>query len=259
MALRPNVARLRDMLLKSKAVDEFQMKAAMGRLEQWGGRLTGIIVDMGFMDDETMVKTLSEAMHLQVAHLGMVTKDAQLLAKLDAAYCQEHGIFPIGLQNRVITIAMSDPTEVDAIDYVQSKVGARVQIVVAAESEIRAAIAKHYRGQDVPATSRNTGNHRAREAHIESTKGSIFELDTTEPPKPGEAPSAPAAATPSQAWLKKAPSANTMLDDFLDDGDESSDLSPDELKRLDTARENQTKAAAILRTIQSLLTEKGYL
>ncbi len=257
MALRPNVARLRDMLLKAKVVDEFQMKAAMGRLEQWGGRLTGIIVDMGFMDDETMVKTLSEAMHLQVAHLGMVTKDAQLLSKLDAAYCQEHGIFPIGMQNRVITVAMSDPTEVDAIDYVQSKVGARVQIVVAAESEIRAAIARHYRGQEVPATSRNTATNRARDAHIESTKGQIFELDMTAPPKPGEAP-APSAA-PSQTWMKKAPSANTMLDDFLDEGADSYDLSPDELKRLETARENQAKAAAILRAVQSLLAEKGYL
>ena len=259
MALRPNVARLRDMLLKSKAVDEFQMKAAMGRLEQWGGRLTGILVDMGFMDDETMVKTLSEAMHLQVAHLGMVVKDAQLLSKIDAAYCQEHGIFPIGMQNRVITVAMSDPTEVDAIDYVQSKVGARVQIVVAAESEIRAAIAKHYRGQEVPATSRNTSTNRAREAHIESTKGQVFELDMREPPKPGEAAASPAPA-PSQAWMKKAPSANTMLDDFLDEGDApSSELSPEELKRLDTARENQAKAAAILRALQSLLTEKGFL
>ena len=256
MALRPNVARLRDMLLKSKAVDEFQMKAAMGRLEQWGGRLTGIIVDMGFVDDETMVKTLSESMRLPVAHLGMVVKDAQLLSKLDAAYCQEHGVFPVSMQNRVVTLAMSDPTEVDAIDYVQSTIGARVQVVVAAESEIRAAIAKHYRGQDVPATSRHGAMNRAREAHIEATKGQVFELDTTTPPKPGDAPAAPA---PAPTFSRKSPSANTMLDDFLDDGASGSDLSPEELKRLETARENQLKAGAILRALQSLLTEKGYL
>lgn len=253
MALRPNVARLRDMLLKSKSVDEFQMKAAMGRLEQWGGRLTGIIVDMGFMDDEAMVKTLSESMRLPVAHLGMVVKDSQLLNKLDAAYCQEHGVFPVSMQNRVVTLAMSDPTEVDAIDYVQSKMGARVQVVVAAESEIRAAIAKHYRGQDVPATNRHTGANRAREAHIEATKGQVFELDTSAPPKPVDAP------TPAPAFSRKSPSANTMLDDFLEDGASSYDLSPEELKRLETARDNQLKAGAILRALQSLLTEKGYL
>ena len=79
------------------------MNAAVGGLEQWGGRPTGILVDMGFIDDEKMSKALSEAMHLQIAHMGMVTKDAQLLAKLDAAYCQEHGVFPVSMQNRVVT------------------------------------------------------------------------------------------------------------------------------------------------------------
>jgi hypothetical protein len=46
MALRPNVAKLKDVLLKSGLVDEFQMRSAMGRLEQWGGRLTGVIVEI---------------------------------------------------------------------------------------------------------------------------------------------------------------------------------------------------------------------
>lgn len=253
MALRPNVAKLRDLLLKVQVVDEFQMRAAMGRLEQWGGRLTGVIVDMGFTDDETMVQALSAALRLPVAHLGMVPKDAALLAKVDAAFCDEHGLFPVSLQNRVATIAVSDPTELDTIDLLQSKLGARVQIVIAPESEIRAAIAKHYRGQSVPATRKT--NNRAREAHIEATKGEVFELDTREPPKPGEA-----AASKGEAWLKKAPSANTMLDDFLDGEEESADgLNPDELKRLETARENQLKANAILRALQALLTEKGYL
>ncbi len=115
-------------------------------------------------------------------------------------------------------------------------------------------IAKHYRGQDVPATSRHGAMNRAREAHIEATKGQVFELDTTTPPKPGESP-----APPAPTFSRKSPSANTMLDDFLDDGARSADLSPEELKRLETARENQLKAGAILRALQSLLTEKGYL
>ncbi len=258
MALRPNVAKLKDLLLKAKVVDEFQMRAAMGRLEQWGGRLTGVIVDMGFTDDETMVQALSTALRLPVAHLGMVPRDSVLLAKVDAAFCDEHGMFPVSLQNRVATIAVSDPTELDTIDALQSRLGARVQLVVAPESEIRAAIAKHYRGEVIPATRKT--NNRAREAHIESTKGQVFELDTSPPPRPGNGDEGFSGA--SEEWLKKAPSANTMLDDFLDEGSDTpkeDGLNPDELKRLEVVRENQLKAAAILRTLQSLLAEKGYV
>lgn len=252
MALRPNVAKLRDLLLKAKVVDEFQMRAAMGRLEQWGGRLTGVIVDMGFTDDETMVQALSQALRLPVAHLGMVPKDSILLGKVDPAFCDEHAIFPVSLRDRVATIAVSDPTELDTIDALQARLGARVQMVVAPEAEIRAAINKHYRNQAIPAVRKT--NHRAREAHIEATKGELFELDDRAPPKPGD-------AGPSEAWMKKAPSANTMLDDFLDEdeGPTNDGLNAEELKRLDAARENQAKANAILRALQSLLTEKGYI
>ncbi len=257
MALRPNVARLRDLLLKSKLVDEFQMRAAMGRLEQWGGRLTGIIVDLGFVDDEAMVQALSQAMRIPVMHLGMVVKDQALLSKVDPVWCQEHGVFPVSLQNRVVTLAMSDPTEVDAVDYVQQRVGARVQVVVAPEGEIRAAIAKHYYGQSVPATRRPPTS--AKDAHIESTRGEVFELDTSSPPKPGEGPTA--APNASDGWLGRAPSANTLLDDFLDDApaEKADGLSAEELKRLESAVANQAKTGAILQALNTLLREKGYL
>lgn len=253
MALRSNVAKLKDLFLKAKVVDEFQMRAAMGRLEQWGGRLTGVVVEMGFTDDETVVNVLSAALRLPVAHLGMVTKDGALMAKLDAAFCDEHCVFPVSLKDRVATVAMSDPTELDTVDLIASRLNARVQVVVSPESEIKAAIAKHYRGQTLPA-ARKTDN-RAREAHIEATKGEVFELDQSAPPKPGE------AQAPSRAWMNKPPSANTMLDEFLDEDEapKTDGFTPEEIKRIEAAVVNQKKTTAILVALRALLTEKGYL
>ncbi|MBL8916173.1 MAG: general secretion pathway protein GspE [Archangium sp.] len=250
MALRPNVAKLRDLLLKAKVVDEFQMRAGMGRLEQWGGRLSGVLVEMGFCDDETMVNALSQALRVPVAHLGMVPKDPAMLAKVDVAFCEEHGVFPVSLQNRVATVAMSDPTELDTVDLLSNKLNARVQVVVSPESEIKIAIAKHYRGVAPPATRKK--DNRARDAHIEATKGEVFELDASPPPKPGEAP------TSSRAWMNKSPSANTMLDEFFEEEPKTEGFSAEELKRVQAAVENQKKTTAILTALQSLLAEKGY-
>ncbi len=252
MALRTNVGKLRDLLVKARVIDEFQARAAMGRLEQWGGRLTGVILDMGFCDDETMTTALSKALGLPVVHLGMVHKDSALLAKIDAAFCSEHGIFPVSLQGRVATIAVSDPTELDTIDALSSKLGARVQMQVASENEIRAAIAKHYHGSAGPAVRQD--KNRARDAHITATQGEVFELDTSSPPK--------TEASAAQAWMNRPPSANTLLDEFLDDGDgapKTNSFTPEELTRLEAARVNQAKAGAILKALQALLTEKGYL
>jgi hypothetical protein len=256
MALRPNVAKLKDVLLKSGIVDEFQMRAAMGRLEQWGGRLTGVIVEMGFVDDETLVQTLSQVLKVPVAHLGMVPRDGALLAKIDPEFCEEHGVFPISLQNRVAVIAVSDPTELDTVDTLSSKLGARVQMVIASEREINAAISKHYRGKVVSSSARSAVN-KARDAHIAATSGQVFELDMSPPPRPGEEPG---AGSPSLAWMNKAPSANTMLDEFFDEGaaPKAAGFSAEELKRLEIAVETQRKTTAILTALQMLLAEKGF-
>lgn len=259
MALRTNVGKLKDLLIKLKLIDEFQARAAMGRLEQWGGRLTGIIVDMGFVDDETLVNGLSKALGLPTVHLGMVQKDGALLAKVDAEFCKEHGIFPVSMSSRVATIAVSDPTELDTIDHLASRLGVRVQMAVAAESEIRAAIAKHYHGTSIPATR---DKNRARDAHISATSGAVFDLDTSSPSRPNEMPAQPQVSE-QQQWMQRPPSANTMLDEFFDEGDapakKPDGFSPEEITRIRAAHENQGKAAAILKALQALLTEKGYL
>jgi hypothetical protein len=273
MALRSNVARLRDMLLKARLVDELQMKAAMGRLQQWGGRLPGVLVDMGFCDDEKMVNTLAQLMRLPTMHLGMVQRDDSLLRKVGVEFCEEHGVFPVSLANRVATVAFSDPTEIDTIDALAARLNVRVQVVIASENEVRAAIAKHYRNQVLPAArakapqgedftpeptapDRVPGNPGAGLTSPRQQQEAVFEFDAEAPPSPREAAPSKAPA----GWLARPPSANTMLDDFLDDEPGKTDgLNAEELKRLEAAKANQAKAGAILRALQQLLAEKGYL
>lgn len=269
MALRPNVARLRDQLLRAKVIDELQMRSAIAHLEQWGGRLPTVLVEMGFCDEAELTNTLGEVLRLPTMHLGMVHHDKGALSKVSADFCDEHGVFPVSLQGRTATVAMADPTEVDTIDTLAAKLNARVQVVVAGETEIRNAINRHYRGlgpttqpnrartaftAEIPAAS----NSAPRAAPAPSVVGEDeIELDTSAPPEPGAA----AAAARTRDWMSRPPSANTMLDEFFDEGAEAKTdgFTPEELKRLEAARLNQEKTAAILRALQALLTEKGYL
>lgn len=268
MALRPNVTRLKDQLLKAKVVDELQMRSALAHLEQWGGRLPAVLVEMGFCDEEELTTKLGEILRLPTMHLGMVHHDKGALSKVEPEFCDEHGVFPVNLQGRTATVAMADPTAVDTIDLLAAKLNARVQVAVAGESEIRNAINKHYRGLAAAAQPNRARTAFTAEVPVASSSApraapppsvvgeDEIELDTSAPPEPGAAP-----AGPSRDWMNRPPSANTMLDEFFDEGAEAKTegFTPEELKRLEAARDNQLKTAAILRALQSLLTEKGYL
>jgi Type II secretion system (T2SS), protein E, N-terminal domain len=243
MAIKPNVARMRDVFLKSKLVDEMQMKAAMAQVEQWGGRLPKALVELGFLDEDTVTDILAKALRVPVAHLGMVQKDAAAMSRLDPEYCEMNAIFPMQLRERVLMLAMADPSEIDVADAVAARMGARLQVYLSSERQILTAINKHYRGQTTEQFE--TRPNLARKAVTSEFRPmeQQFTLDDSAPPSP---------SSPS--------SANSILDDMMDSrAPVVAGLTPDELSRLQVAKSTQEKTQAILGALQELLSAKGIM
>lgn len=244
-------------MLKAGLVDELQMRSALARMEQWGGRLPAVLVEMGFVDEEQLVEAIGRSLKMPVTHLGTVVKDPAALARVDVATCEQHAVFPVLLKDRTLHLAMCDPTELGVLDAISAKAGVRVVPQLASETEISTAIARHYKGQHVEPKSysmRKRVTHELPAADGGNLPESVFQLDLKEPPKPG-------ARAAVGGVGSRPPSANTLLDEIL--GDDASatqeGFTEAELVRLDACRLNQEKASTIIRALNELLTEKGYL
>lgn len=48
--------RLGEALLKAGLLDNFQLQSALGRQRQWGGRLGTALIELGFIDEGTLIK-----------------------------------------------------------------------------------------------------------------------------------------------------------------------------------------------------------
>lgn len=236
MASTRKAGRIQEIIARAGLVDELQVRSANAHLDKWGGFFAHVLVELGFVDEDAVMNAIATGLQMQVMHLGTVPKDPGALARLEPGYCEENLIFPISLRDRVLTLAMADPTQLRIIDEVKARYSARVQPMLASGNEILAAISRHYRNLDI----RLDGN-RARRAV------------TTEL---GGRPSAPGQVTSRMAALKGT-SANSMLNDML--GDDVGELSEAEMARLKTAAQTQEKAGQILRALRSLLEEKGTL
>ncbi len=225
--------RLAKILLKAQLIDDLQLRSAMARMGNWGGRLPKILAELGFADEDEMTAAIGKAIGHPVTTLGTVLKDTHALAKLDVKFCDEHTVFPVSLKDRVMSLAMVDPSELDVIDAVKVRSGTRVQPLLASETAIRNAIMRHYRGQEPKVVS-----NRARKAvtrEVSTNEDIKFEVDMAPPPKP--------RAVTQEALRKSAGSAFTGP----------------ELTKLEAARVNQSKTATILKAVEALLTEKGLL
>lgn len=211
-------------LIKARLIDELQLRSAAAHCEQWGMNLPRAIAELGFADEDAMLDVLAKSLRLPATHLGHVLKDNTALRALGVEFAEQHAVFPVSLKDRVLTLAMADPTDLAVVDEAGSLARARVNVVMAAESEIRSAIAKHFRGQE-PEPRRKTSS--VRQAPAAAAEEEKLELDVRAPPPPGRAADAPG-------------------------------FSPDEVQRLQAVVQNQEKVGHILRTIEELLAEKGY-
>jgi hypothetical protein len=260
----PSRNRIGELLVKARVIDELQLRSALARHDQWGGRLSRIISDMGIANEETLINAIAQATGTHRMHLGNMPKDPGALAKVEVSFAEQKGIFPVALKDngKTLVLAMSDPTDLNTVDQVAAKSRARVVVVVAGDQEIEHAILRHYRGQEPVMSTRYTGAPRKQELPAgEEEEFKVVDMSgNTVVKRIAEvAPSIAAQNDADNAAAAGGSSAGDLLDEILSGGSSSGGLSAEELQRLETVKINQEKSSKILRALLELLLEKGEL
>jgi hypothetical protein len=260
--------RIGEILVKARVIDEMQLRSALAQHDQWGGRLSRIITDMGIAKEDTLTEAIAQGLGVQRVQLG-TAKDVGALAKLDVGLAEQKGIFPVALRDngKTLVLAMADPTDLQTIDQVAARSRTRVIPVVAGDREIQNAILRHYRNQD-PAVTHSS--HAAPSRSGSSSSGDEDEFKVVDmsgktvvkaiadiaPNMARE--NARQAAAPAASRAGGAGSASDLLDEILSGSPSPAEVfSPEEMQRLQAVQANQEKSSKILRALLELLLEKG--
>ncbi len=139
-----------EILSKVGMIDDLQLRSALARQEQWGGRLAMHLVDLGFMDEAAIADAIAKALGIKRVKLSTTPKDSGALLKVDLDVAEQRGIYPCFLQGKTLWLAMADPTDLETMEMVAKRSGCLVRAVVAGEKEIMAAIWRNYRNQEPP-------------------------------------------------------------------------------------------------------------
>ncbi|QSQ20159.1 general secretion pathway protein GspE [Pyxidicoccus parkwayensis] len=273
----PSRNRIGEILVKARVIDDLQLRSALATQDQWGGRLSRIVADMGLASEETIAEAICQGMGMQRVQLGNITRDVGALARVDVSLAEQKGVFPVSLKDngKTLVLAMADPTDLATLDQVAAKSRARVVVMVASEREIAHAILRHYRNQEPVVSTRFGGPRPQQPAGEEYDSGGEDDFKVVDmsgktvvkriadivPDAPAPAPPPPPSA---RAAEKPAPpvagsSAADILDEILAGGTPTSEWTEEDLQRLQTVQQNQEKSSKILRALLELLLEKGQL
>jgi type IV pilus assembly protein PilB len=147
--------RLGELLLKEKRITPEQLQEVLTYQKTNGGKLGANLVKLGFIKDEEITALLSKQYGVPSINLTKFEIDLNVLKLIPSETAQKYQIVPLSRAGATLTIAMTDPTNVFAMDDIKFMTGYNVEPVVASESAVNDAIVRYYGlgGKAVPAGS----------------------------------------------------------------------------------------------------------
>ena len=141
------VSKLGDMLVKAQLITDAQLDEVMKIQRREGGKLGGIVVRSGFCSDQDIVSFLGMQYGVPAADLEQWPPiDPGVIALIPKDLAQRHKVLPLQRTGNVLTLAMSDPTDIFAMDDVRFHTGYNVDPVVSSEMGLARAVEKYYGG-----------------------------------------------------------------------------------------------------------------
>ena len=142
--------RLGEVLVDSGVLSRDQLEQALkAQREQSGRRRLGeVITDLGLADEVQIARALSDQLRLPFVDLTSMPLAEAAVRALPRHVALRLQVVPVALAHDVLTVAMSDPTNVLALDDIRMATGiVQVRATVATASDLREAVKRHYGGQ----------------------------------------------------------------------------------------------------------------
>src|ERR1700741_4133208 len=136
--------RIGELLLKEKLITAEQLQQALSAQKASGGKLGYNLVKMGFVKDEQITALLSKQYGVPAINLAQFKIDLTIVKLVPTETARKYQIIPLSRSGSTLTIAMTDPTNVFAMDDIKFMTGYTVEPVVASEVAITDAIEKYY-------------------------------------------------------------------------------------------------------------------
>ncbi|RME25074.1 MAG: hypothetical protein D6806_08550, partial [Deltaproteobacteria bacterium] len=143
---------LGQILLDEGVIDEFQLKAALGHQKRWGGKLGKVLVENRFITEQALVEALHNQTGVPIVDLDNLEIPSYLIRTVPLQLAMRHNMVPVKLEGEpgkpgeTLYIAMSDPTNLEALDEVRFRSGKRTAPLLATDSAIKRAIERCYTG-----------------------------------------------------------------------------------------------------------------
>jgi type IV pilus assembly protein PilB len=133
-----------DFLVGLGVIAADQLKKASQEQKQRGERLEQAIVRLGYAKEELIFQCLADYFNLPFVDLDTYLIDEKIVKIIPEEMARRHTLIPLFKIGGALTVALTNPLNLLALDEVRNKVKDDVEIAISTEKKIKKAIEQHY-------------------------------------------------------------------------------------------------------------------
>ncbi|MBI4091495.1 Flp pilus assembly complex ATPase component TadA, partial [candidate division WWE3 bacterium] len=158
---------IEDVLYEKKIITSDQLSALKFEQVNTGKSIIQILKERNYVNSTDFAQALGEAYGIPFTILGDKQIDAKLLDFFPQSVAEKYKIIPFEQKEDGLGLAMADPLDLQAIEFVERRTGQTVQPYIATEKDIMHAIGEQY--------SRSIGESVS--AALEEVKNETIKVD----------------------------------------------------------------------------------
>ena len=131
-------------LVTRERVTTAEMNRALEMQRDLGGPLSPILVKMGFISDDELTSFLAAQEGMRWEDISQVVIPQALVNLIPREVIEKYQMIPVHRTGDTITVAVTDPLNLEAINEVQFLTGKKIETTLASKEQIRRAIMRFY-------------------------------------------------------------------------------------------------------------------
>ena len=138
------MSRIGELLVRESLITPEQLIEAVEESRNTGGRIGYSLTKLGYIDESELTNFLSKQYHVPSINLSDFDIDEEVIELIPKDVSQKHRCIPINRAGSSLIVAMSDPSNIYAIDDLKFLTGYNIEVVVASEVAIEEAFHRYY-------------------------------------------------------------------------------------------------------------------
>jgi len=134
-----------EILVRSKFLTREQLDKALELQKEKQLPLRKILIGQGFVSEEDLLSLLAEQLYIPSLHLTKYKFDSQVIGLVPKHIAKQYKLIPLSRIGNTLTVAVSDPLNIFALDDLRILTGCNIDFVLSPEEEILKAIDGQYR------------------------------------------------------------------------------------------------------------------